>query len=134
MALGLQQNKDHWLSPLSGRRLAYTYSTGLTMLSAAEQSKLSYVAAMISHSNLGLDLPLPENLLWMRHGRDNPHVVNVESAVASISGHLIESDEMENIFYEEARGWLSTLSELGLEKARTEYPEFFKLYEDAIQC
>lgn len=103
------------------------------MVDVALESKLNCIAALMGHSNIGFEMPKVADLFWMR--RSNPHhVLGVFDAVASISGHLIESDEIENMLYDEASGWRETLDTLGHDKAREDFPDIFKLYEDAIQC
>lgn len=100
---------------------------------AAHESKLNCIAALLGHSNIGFDLPKAGDLTWMRRRKDCLHVLGVYDAVASISGHLIESDEIERMMYAEANGWRETLDTLGLEKARESFPDIFQLYEDALQ-
>lgn len=103
------------------------------MTDAALESKLNCIAALLGHSNIGFDMPTADRLAWMRRSKSNPHVMGVCDAVASISGHLIESDEIENMLYDEADSWRKTLDLMGYENARKSFPDIFQLYEDAIQ-
>lgn len=67
----------------------------------------SILAALMAHSNMGLQADDPKNTArtLLRDQRDWVKRMTVESAVCSLSGAWIESDEIEETFYAEARAW-----------------------------
>jgi len=76
----------------------------------------SILAALMAHSNMGLQADDPKNTArtLLRDQRDWVKRMTVESAVCSLSGAWIESDEIEATFHEEARSWEKHLKSLGI--------------------
>lgn len=76
------------------------------------------MAAALGHSNWGQERPVREkmqNILAF-------HPRSLESAVNFVSGHLFESDEQFQMFYEEAESWLGRLSQLTEQEIFEQYP------------
>jgi len=85
-------------------------------LSPMKPHHYSILAALMAHSNMGLQADDPKNTArtLLRDQRDWVKRMTVESAVCSLSGAWIESDEIEETFYAEARAWEEQLKNLGI--------------------
>lgn len=89
---------------------------------------LTILSGMFALSNMGQ--PLPDLDLVIRMIKSPPITPN--ESVCRFARSLIESDEIENAFTEEAESWFKTLSDpKEFERYQFNHPDIFKLYKQA---
>lgn len=97
------------------------------MTKITQEQKIARMASIMAISNMGL--------LHFCEGRNllSGHIVDrAEYDVCSLAGHLIESDEHEEIFGAEAKMWEEITKKDGLEKMMENYPHHREWMERLI--
>ena len=92
---------------------------------------LHILAGMFARSNMGMGMPPKEAITSMKQSR---HSVSLDSAVVGFCEEFMEGsdeDDHYSLFMEEGKMWVDTLKEYGEEKARSIWPDIFKLYDEA---
>lgn len=87
-------------------------------------------AALLGHVNLGLPAPEKQRLsvLVLDSGS-----LSLPRAVADISGNLIESEAMYDMFIEEAESWLTQCRKNGMDQMRLWHGNVLDLMPDPEQ-
>lgn len=96
-----------------------------------EQQRINRAAAAMAVSNYGHGADEARILNWTPNAR---YGNSPRSEVCDLAGHLMESDEHEEMFADEAEGWAETIKkDGGLRKFAANYPHheawLFKLAE-----
>jgi len=97
-----------------------TFLEKTSPLTIADQTIL---AAIFARSNLGM--ALPDTSLVQRAKTGNP---TLESSVVLFCGEFMESEEHEEMFLLEAKGWLRQLKRMSREKIKSTWPDIGTLY------
>lgn len=93
-------------------------------------SQKAVVAALFGHSNMGQRLPSADTLRNLFH---SSFPVNLSSAVVAVSGDLMESDEHQQWFEDEAKSWMKDPKLDSLDSIRKTWPHMAALIEEASQ-
>lgn len=97
-----------------------------------DRTKKTVIAALLGVGNIGLPLPETDQIARViKSLRDRPTtpMKGLNQAVLNFAGPYIETDEHEDIFVAEARGFLKNLRTE--EPAKDYWPDVFKRYEEA---
>lgn len=109
-------------------------------------AQLPVMAAIMAVSNMGQDhlfqradrvLPVPrgEEQFKPKRAKELAHnercLITLDSALLSIAGGIIETDEMYGWFIDEGKGWVKTLRKMSVEEIVTAWPDLY-LYVNAI--
>lgn len=86
-------------------------------------------ASLLAGSNMGLTLPSVGDLShFFSHGGWNAlRMQEVNHTVTQVWQSYIESDEIEDTFVEEARGWWDEVSKMNADELYRKYPKIYRL-------
>lgn len=80
----------------------------ISLVQRRKEKRTLCAAAIMGHSNMGQPIPTKEEVQdWMSMDTDCLPW-NLNRYVEAVSGHLFENDEYQEMFINEAKGWLET--------------------------
>ena len=97
------------------------------MITKAELTN-DIAAAILAYSNMGFGAPEEDKVRWLidyneyRKSR-NLNGVDAEMAITHFASHLIETDEMLEMFHDEANAWAQFEGADNIERAARKYQE-----------
>ena len=103
---------------------------------ATEAQVIAVMAACFAVSNLGLWQFIREDSV-RRMVMTNNHMISARYAVCELAGHLMEEEEHEDLFSQEAEGWERDITKEGLRVYITRFEKYpnngwLSIFRDAI--
>jgi hypothetical protein len=92
----------------------------LKMNKNSEASLIAVAAAAMAISNYGHTVPI-DSIRWLLKGT-NRGDMQAGYVVCELAGHLMESEDHETMFVEEAERWVSTVKKKGLRNMHLTWP------------